>query len=222
MTTVDAEYQKKKFSDRELFTTLSRYISPHKKHFVGLMIALALNTALAIAAPVFFSYIIDAIETGLASKSLPTNIQFAIAAYVIFSIVGWFLAAIQFTLIISFNARLTRDLRNDAFSNVLNNNVLYFDNEKSGDITSRIVNDTNELFDSGRDIAWVIMNMFRLVATIAVLFYFSFYITLASLAFLPIILVLAVILGKFERRVSAIWRGRLGEVNQRFPEIMAK
>ncbi|MHA2253240.1 MAG: ABC transporter ATP-binding protein, partial [Candidatus Kariarchaeaceae archaeon] len=79
-----------------------------------------------------------------------------------------------------------------------------------------------ELFESARDIAWLLTNAFRLITTLIVSFYFSLYITGGVVIFIPIVLIIAFFLGKWERRLSAVWRKRFGEVNARFGEVMSK
>ncbi len=211
----------KKISDKELLSILWGYVKKHKVLFILVIIMLMVNTGLAISVPLIYHYILRSIELGVNSTSIQ-KIQAAGIAYILISISSWVMGALLFTVITMLNTRIIRDLRIDSFKAVLNNNILFFDKQKTGDITSRIVNDTKELYESARDIAWVITNVFRLITTLIVSFYFSVYITSGTLLFIPMVLFIAIILGKFERRVSAIWRKRFGEVNARFAEIMSK
>ncbi|MHA2254234.1 MAG: ABC transporter transmembrane domain-containing protein, partial [Candidatus Kariarchaeaceae archaeon] len=124
----------KKFTDRELFGILLKYVRNHRTLFILVVSFLILNTALAIATPLIYHYILNTIESGVSSSSLPESLKLAGIAYLLISISSWFAGAIQFTFITMLNTRVIRDLRIDAYRSVLNNEVLFFDSQKSGDI----------------------------------------------------------------------------------------
>jgi ATP-binding cassette subfamily B protein len=212
----------KKLSDRELFSVLWDLVKSHRLLFYFVITFLILNTALAISTPLIYHYILKTIEEGVTSTTPSKPIIYAGIAYIVISISSWLGGAILFTFITLLNARVIRDLRINSYKAILQNNILFFDEQKSGDITSRVVNDTKELYESARDIAWLLTNAFRLITTLIVSFYFSIYITAGAMIFIPIVLFLAFLLGRWERRVSAVWRKRFGEVNERFSETMSK
>ncbi len=218
----DKEETKSLFTDKELLGFLWSYVKNQSKLFYVVIITLLFNTILAISAPLFFRYVVDVVDQGLSSDAVAKNVKLAIFAYIAFNLLSWVLRSIQFVYITKLNTRVVKELRIDAFQSIIDNKVQFFDHNESGDITSRVVNDTKELYDASRDIAWVITNILRLIVTVSVLFYFSVYLTLASLLFAPIVIGISVLLGKYERRTSASWRKKFGEVNQRFSETMAK
>jgi len=218
----EEEKTKSLFSDKELLGFLWGYVRNQSKMFYVVIATLILNTVLSILSPLFFTYVVDIVEQGLTSDVVSKNVKIAILAYVFLNLASWFMRAIQFVYITKLNTRVIKQLRIDAFKSIIDNKVQFFDLNESGDITSRVVNDTKELYDASRDIAWVITNIFRLILTVSVLFYFSVYLTLASILFAPIIIGISILLGKYERKTSASWRKKFGEVNQRFSETMAK
>ncbi len=207
------------FSDKELFKILTRYTGKHKILVILTIILFIISTTLSIFSPVLFQYILNKIEFKNINLHLLLNLGYI---YILLSIIAWLFNSIQFVVTTKLNARVVRDIRIDAYSGILKNKQSFYDMQKSGDLTSRIVNDTRELYEASRDIAWMIPNILRLLGTIAVLFYFSIYISVATLIVIPLILLAAVILGKYERKTSAVWRKNFGEVNQRFSEIMSK
>jgi ATP-binding cassette subfamily B protein len=222
--TVTAEKEKIEslYTDKELLVFLWSYVKAHTKIFNVVIVTLILNTLLSISSPLFFRYVVDVVEQGLTSNTVAKNVKIAIFAYIAFNLISWLLRSIQFVYITKLNTRVVKELRIDAFQSIIDNKVQFFDQNESGDITSRVVNDTKELYDASRDIAWVINNILRLIVTVSVLFYFSVYLTLASLLFAPIVIGISILLGKYERRTSALWRKKFGEVNQRFAETMSK
>lgn len=210
----------RKFSDRYLLSVIWGYVKQHRMMFNLVVIALILNVSLALTAPIIFNYVLEAIEDGtdITNKFL----LYAITGYIVFSALSWLLRAIQFMSVAKLNARIVRDIRVDAYSSVLENDISFFDKRKSGELTSRIINDTKELHESGRELAWFFTSLFRISLTLVIFFYFSYKIALAASIFLPLILVIAIFLGKYERKVTAVWREKFGEVNSRFAETMSK
>lgn len=210
----------RKFSDRYLISIIWGYIKRHRMMFNLVVLALILNVSLALTAPIIFNYVLEAIEDGtdITNKFL----LYAITGYIVFSVLSWLLRAIQFMSVAKLNARIVRDIRVDAYSSILENDISFFDKRKSGELTSRIVNDTKELHESGRELAWFFTSLFRISLTLVIFFYFSYRIALAASIFLPIILVIAIFLGRLERKVTAEWREKYGEVNSRFAETMSK
>ncbi|MHA2030229.1 MAG: ABC transporter transmembrane domain-containing protein, partial [Candidatus Kariarchaeaceae archaeon] len=215
-----AELSERKFSDRQLTKVIWGYAKNHRRIFNFIVLLLLLYAVIALVAPLIFNYVLEKIELDVSMKN--QFVVYAVVAYVVFNILSWVLRAILFMSIAKLNARIVRDIRVDAYSSVLNNEISFFDKRKSGELTSRIVNDTKELHESGRELAWFFTSLFRFIFIIAVFFYFSFNIAISAIAFLPIIIIIAVLLGKYERKVTAIWRERFAEVNSRFAETMSK
>ncbi len=179
-----------------------------------------INIGIAIAAPLFFRYGFSLIENARDSQPSARQVLFAALAYGVFNFVSWFIRVIQFTFVTKLNARVIRDIRVDAFSFVLKNQVSFFDQNESGRLTSRIINDSQELFDTATSISYTLTGIFRLLVTLSVMFYFSPVLTLSILPFMALVFIIARLLRGFQRRVSDAWRKKFAEVNQRFAETM--
>lgn len=213
----------RKFTDRELLSIVIRYAKRHRRNFNIVLVMLVVNTVLLLSTPIIFHQILTTIEFMVdRTDQQADQIINGLIAYVGVNLFAWLANSVLFMNVTKLNSRVTRDIRIDAYSSIIKNKVLFFDQEKAGDINSRIVNDTKELFESVRHIAWLVTDLFRLLTTIAVLFYFSVVIAAATLILIPIIFVTAVILGKYERKFSRIWRKKFAEVNNQFMEIMSK
>ncbi len=204
------EEKERKFTDKELLSIVIKYAKRHKRNFYIVISMIVFNTLLLLSTPIIFHQILTNIEfmTGR-SDLLASKIINALFAYVGVNLLAWLANSILFMNVTKLNSRVTRDIRIDAYSSIVKNKVFFFDQEKAGDINSRIVNDTKELFESVRHIAWLVTDTFRLLTTIAVLFYFSVVIAGATLILIPIIFITAVFLGKYERKFSRIWRKNL-------------
>jgi len=213
--------QKTKFSDKVQFQLLIRYISQHQRLFFVVMFMMLLNVGMGMVGPLIINFIISIVEKGQQLSNTSVAYQ-AIFVYGIFTIASWLAGVIQMVFVAKLNARFIRDLRTDAFANLIKNKIPFFDDQKSGDLTSRIINDTRELSDSANAMAWVTTSIVRLAFVLGIFIYFSPILSLAAIGFLPIVILISVVLGRYERKVSAVWREKFGEVNTRFHEIMSK
>ena len=88
----------RKFSDRELLSIFWSYIKRHRGLFNLVVFALILNVSLALTSPLIFNFVLEGIEKGTDLKS--TILIYAIGGYVIFSVLSWFLRAIQFMSVV--------------------------------------------------------------------------------------------------------------------------
>ena len=146
MAVASDSQSERKFSDRDLLSIFWGYVKRHRGLFNLVVFALVLNVSLALTSPLIFNYVLEGIEEG---KDLSGNfLIYAITGYVIFSIMSWFLRAIQFMSVAKLNARIVGDIRVDAYSSVMENSISFFDKRKSGELTSRLINDTKELHES--------------------------------------------------------------------------
>lgn len=209
-----------KFSDRFLFHMVWNQVSKHKSMFWATTVMLVFNVLLGIAGPFMFNTILELVDSEeVFTYSLVT---YLIIAYVVFNLLSWVFRGLQFMFAAKLNARVVKGLRDRAFANILENKVSFYDKQKSGELTSRVVNDTRELAEAGRDVTWVITNLFQVTFVLAFFYYLSASIALVATLFIPVIVVISVFMGKWERRVSKVWRERFAEVNARFSDIMSK
>ena len=217
---MSSETSQRKFKDRFLFSMVWEQIRNNRLIFWVSWLMLLLNVILAIAAPYMFNLILlSAADSAKPSKSYIIQ---AVGLYVAFSVLSWIARSIQFMNMAKLNARVIKGLRDRAFGRVLNNQVGFYDEQQSGELTARIVNDTRELSESGKDIAWVITNLFQVAFVLVFFFYLSPIIALITTLFIPVIVGVSFVMGKWERRVSKTWRDRFAIVNARFSDIMSK
>ncbi len=205
----------RKFSDRYLLGMAWGYISNHLGLFAVASVALLLNVVLSILGPVMLNFLLNAVETG--DPLLPY-----ILGYIVFNALSWLARVFQMVNVTRLNARVVKEIRDSTFSNILENKIPFFDVQKSGELTSRVVNDTKELSELGMSMASFITDLLRVLLTIAFFLYLSPILGLFFLLFIPVVMVISILMSRWERRESSIWRHRFGEVNARFSDIMSK
>jgi len=220
---VEREYEELKIeSDVDHFKLLTIYIGKHRKLFWIIVFLMFINVIFSITAPLILNYVIEIIEIDNEELLNQLNLNGALLGFGVVAFLAWFFTSVQFHYVAALTARFVRDLRIDAYSNLIKNKIPFFDDQKSGDLTSRIINDTNELSEAGDSIAWVFTSIVRVLFVSIIFVIYSFEIALVAIGFIPIIFLLAYIVGNYERKVSKIWREKFGEVNSRFQEIMSK
>jgi len=96
-----------------------------------------------------------------------------------------------------------RDLRNDAFHKLIYLPMDFFNTHKVGELTSRISNDITQVQETMRT---VIAEFFRqfltVVGGVLLLFYFSWKLALIMLATVPVMAIVAVVFGRFIKKLS--------------------
>lgn len=209
----------KKFRDKQLLRLVWSYIKPHKSLFNWITVLLIIMTIVSIIAPLIFHEVISLVETGVKDVN---RFVLGILAYLIISVAWWFINVVLFLLITRLNSRFIRDLRIAAYNNVLKNKLSFFDKQKSGNLSSRLVYDTREMHQTSVHLAWFIISIFQIIVTIVVLFYFSFTIASFTVLFMPVVLIASIFFAKVERRQTKKWREKFANVNTSFSEIMSK
>lgn len=217
-TTIELKQPKR--SDRELLKFLWSFVLPYKKIFLFLGFFLLINVLFGIIGPLIFRYVLDLIETTQdISPSLGIVLQL-LSAYSIITIAKWFALIAQNIYAVRLNARIIQDMRVQSFSSILNNHLSFYDHHETGALTSQIMNDVQELSDTGERFVHVLTSFVRLIGIIGILFYFSPLMTAVSLGFLPVFFLIVISLRKFQRRAAKVWRANFAKVNQRFNELM--
>ena len=205
----------RKFSDKYLMGMAWRYISNHMGIFGIASLALLLNVILSVLGPIMLNFLLVAAEKG-------EPLLIFIAGYIGFNVFSWFALVFQTINVTKLNARVVKEIRDTTFNRILENKVGFYDLQKSGELTSRVVNDTKELSELGLSIASFIADLLKVILTVAFFLYLSPILGVFFLLFIPVVVVVSIVMSRWERKESSIWRKRFGEVNARFSDIMSK
>lgn len=113
-------------------------------------------------------------------------------------------------------------LRKEIYNKILRLRVGYFSDEKKGDVMSRAMNDVMEVqWSILQSIEMVFREPIAIILTLALLFYYSWELTLFSLIFLPISALVISRISKSLRRTSSRAQGLLGELGSRLEETLS-
>ncbi|MGY6561031.1 MAG: ABC transporter ATP-binding protein [Luteibaculaceae bacterium] len=203
-----SEETKKKISKQSLqqATKLFRYLKPYKLKFGLGMVFLALSSLTAMAFPVLMGKLIDAGSGVDAGSVVGFDFNSVNTVVLILFVVFAFQSAFSFMRIYLFaqvSESFLFDLRKDAYKTLINLPLDFFNRRKVGELTSRLATDISQLQDT---FTTTLAEFFRQFITISVgllaLFIYSWQLALTMLATIPVMIIAAVIFGKFIKKLS--------------------
>ncbi|MBK5112890.1 MAG: ABC transporter ATP-binding protein [Candidatus Heimdallarchaeota archaeon] len=210
-----------------LLKALGAYLGKYK----GLLIASGLISLLyagtQILNPIFLSMGIDSIDPS--NSNIITLFGFeltGLTAVLVYAGLFVFLGSLGF-VINSFNTRIlsrvrafmVNDMRTDVYNKLINSSMSYIKKEQSGNITSRITSDTDEVSTGIQVFITIVVQLFLLVVTFfVILFQINWQILLICLGSIPFALLLSGILSTLGRKIVLRIRRKFGEVSGKMAE----
>jgi len=182
---------------------------PYRSQFLVGWIILFISSAIGLLFPLILGQLLggetgeDSSLTGILSLlSFDTANSFALGLFIIFG----FQAILSFFRVVLFTnvtESTLRDIRKDAFQRLVYMPMDFFNKNKVGELTSRISSDITQIQTT---LQTTIAEFFRqiviIVGGIIFLAFISMKLALIMLGTLPVIIVIAVIFGKFIKRFS--------------------
>lgn len=145
-------------------------------------------------------------------------------AYGLFILFG-FQAVFSFLRVVIFNnvtENTLRDLRNTAFERMIFMSMNFFDVNKVGELTSRVSSDISQIQDTLRTtIAEFFRQIIIILGGVAFLFLISWKLALIMLSTVPIMALLAVVFGRFIRKLSKQAQDYAAESNSIIEETLS-
>jgi ABC-type multidrug transport system fused ATPase/permease subunit len=202
------------------------YLKPYAGiYFIG-WIFLVLSTSAGLVFPYLMGKLLGA---GAATSNLSEAIglidmsninNVAIALFVLFG----FQSLFSFIRVVLFNnvtENALRDLRNDAFSKLVYMPMDFFNRNKVGELTSRLSSDITQIQETLRTtIAEFFRQIIIVVGGILFLFFISWKLALIMLGTVPVMAIIAVIFGRYIRRLSKEAQDYVAESNSIVEEAL--
>ena len=202
------------------------YLKPYAGiYFIG-WIFLVLSTSAGLVFPYLMGKLLGAGAAtsnmseaiGLIDMSNINNV--AIALFVLFG----FQSLFSFIRVVLFNnvtENALRDLRNDAFSKLVYMPMDFFNRNKVGELTSRLYTDITQIQETLRTtIAEFFRQIIIVVGGILFLFFISWKLALIMLGTVPVMAIIAVIFGRYIRRLSKEAQDYVAESNSIVEEAL--
>jgi ATP-binding cassette subfamily B protein len=202
--------KKPKFS-RVTFSRILGLARPQARRLLAGTFFLLLASGLGLLYPKAIGYIIDealgAKDRGLIDKA-------ALAMVAVFLFQGLAMA-LRFYLFTTAGERVVTQLRQDLFASLMGQEVGFFDERKTGELTNRLSSDTTVLQNTvSVNISMGLRNAAQALGGIALLFYTSPVLTGLMLAIVPAVAVGAVTYGRKVRGLSKEAQDALAAANE--------
>ena len=202
------------------------YLKPYAGiYFIG-WIFLVLSTSAGLVFPYLMGKLLGAgasttnVSDAIGLIDMSNINSVAIALFVLFG----FQSLFSFVRVVLFNnvtENALRDLRNDAFSKLVYMPMDFFNRNKVGELTSRLSSDIAQIQETLRTtIAEFFRQIIIVVGGILFLFFISWKLALIMLGTVPVMAIVAVIFGRYIRKLSKEAQDYIAESNSIVEEAL--
>ncbi len=197
------EHKKRKLNKESIKFLLGiyKFMMPYKGYFIGGMVCLFLSSVVLLAFPELTGNLID-VATGDESFLLDSINQITIALVVVIfiQVVFSFLRVYLFAQVSEY---AMADIRNALYQKYLTLSMSFYDKHRSGELMSRITADVALLQDTfSITLAEFFRQIITLVVGLGILFFKTPKLTFFMLGVMPVLIIGAIIFGKFIRKLS--------------------
>lgn len=170
------------------FVAYYRFVKPYWKSIALTLVIGMVKFGIPLTLPIIMKYVVDDLLLG----DLPTDVKVErlvyamLGAFALFVVVRAPVEYLRQYFAQLTTSRILYDLRNYLYAHVQKLSLSYYQNRKSGEIISRMINDaeqTKSIVETGLMNIW--LDMFTLVIALGFMFYMDFDLTLVAIAVLP-------------------------------------
>ncbi|MBN1953557.1 MAG: ABC transporter ATP-binding protein [Anaerolineae bacterium] len=212
MTRLQGEKETFRFSDldRQALAMLWRYLRAHKGRLALALLVTLTVTATTLAMPYLTKV---AVDTAIADKNL-RGLGFIALLYLALNGVYWLAIYWQGYLSTWVGQHVVHAIRSDLYAQVLRQPVAFHEQERVGQIASRLTNDVNALAEVASSGALNLVNdLLTLVGIVAIMAALNPRLTLVTMLSVPVVMVAMGYLGKQMRQAYRHVQQALAEVN---------
>lgn len=193
---------------------LLRYLKPYRWKFAFGSLFLFLSSLTGLAFPSLLGAMIDAAQGKQKLSFIPPEINTIGLICFIILFLQSFVSFFRIRFFVEVAEKALADIRRDTYFRLITLPMNFFANRRVGELNSRISADLSQIQDT---LTTTLAEMFRqiilLFGGVTLLFVVSHKLTLLNLAILPVLVISAVIFGRFIRKVSRQAQDQLAESN---------
>lgn len=190
------------------------YYKPYKGLFFGDMLCALIMAGTSLTYPLIIRYITGQV---LGHETMEQSVKIICGLAVL--MVGLILVDFACNYFVTakghdMGARMERDMRNELFAHYQKLSFGFFDEQKTGQLMSRITNDLfniTELLHHGPED--VLISLVKIIGAFVILLNINVSLTLIIFAFLPVMFVVAMVFNKIMKKAFAANRARLADIN---------
>ena len=186
-----------------------RFVIPYKWTFVLGMVFLLLSNLTTLSFPLLIGEMTKVIE-GKSKFQINEVTLFFFAILIIQSILSFF----RICTFAQVSEKAMRDVRQTLYAKIITLPIFHFEKRRVGELMSRITSDITQLQDVlSITLAEFFRQIFTLVGGVALITYLSWKLTLFMLATFPLLVISAIVFGKFIRKISKKAQDELANTN---------
>jgi ATP-binding cassette subfamily B protein len=194
------------------------YLKPYRLQVIGVTLLIVVSTLLTLAGPLLIGVAVDRF---IIPGDLPGLLRLGILLLITY--IGASLTTAAYGLMmVNIAQKLIMDIRSDLFVHVQSLSMEYFDQHESGDLMSRITNDTeaiNRVISQG--LIQLASNLLQLIGILIAMFVLSWQLALGSLLVLPPIMLVTGMIAARSRGAFREVQKNLGDLNAYAEENIA-
>lgn len=221
--TAKAELPKQKISKSSLKQAkrLISYLRPYRMKFIIGMVFLFLSSLISLAFPALLGAMIDSAQGrqtySWLDPSLRTIGLISFSLLFILSIVSFF----RIRLFVEVAEKSLADIRRDSYFSLIRLPLDFFANRRVGELNSRLSSDLAQIQEAmTTTLAEMIRQIILLIGGVFLLFMVSTQLSLLNLSILPVLIVCAVLFGRYIRKLSRAAQDKLAESNTILQETL--
>lgn len=242
MSEEEEEFKKsydRQYSDLELIKRFWRYLRVYKLQLVTIVVGILAVALLSILPP---SMVQNAFES-LASRTNPyphaiSTIPISVPlwsfqvtlwkavypygiGYITLTATSWLAQILLQILVTIVSQKIIKQIQMKTYESLQEHDLMYFDSQSTGQIMSRITNDSQELSDMINVVTQFFANLVMMVAVLVWMFVINWRLTFITLAMAPFVFIVALVFRRITRLTTGKWRAAIGEVNASFQESVS-
>ena len=186
-----------------------RFVIPYKWTFILGMVFLLLSNLTTLSFPLLIGEMTKVIE-GKSKFQINEVTLFFFTILIIQSILSFF----RIYTFAQVSEKAMRDVRQTLYAKIITLPIFHFEKRRVGELMSRITSDITQLQDVlSITLAEFFRQIFTLVGGVALITYLSWKLTLFMLATFPLLVISAIVFGKFIRKISKKAQDELANTN---------
>ncbi len=196
---------------------LLRFLLPYRTRVTVALVALLVASGSVLALGQGLRFVID---SGFGSGN-PAMLNAALAGVIAIAVVLAVSTYTRFYLMMSTGEQVIADLRRAVFAHVLTLSPAFFDTTRTGDIVSRVTNDSEQLRQViGFGLSMLLRNGLMMIGALVLLFTTSPRLAFLIVLGVPATLIPILLLGRYVRRLSRSNQDHIAEVSAQVDEAM--
>ncbi len=217
MQGLQAEAYDRQYSDQELVKRILLYFKPYKKESILIVLAIVVVALASASVPILVAVGVNLIATDSENGQIAPLL---VTAVFIAGVTIWLFNWVRRRLATQVVADVVLNMREDAFSGTIHQDMSFFDEFSSGRVVSRISSDTQE-FGEVIIIASDLINQLAVALILIItLFVINWQLTLLVLAMAPFVFATALTFRGLARRTTRQSTRAVGEVNKAIQEAV--